>query len=188
MKMAGEEWGKERESVGRQDRRAALVRSSRRWRTHVPPSEPFAASPVTLKAILQVNQIRQKKKYWKYEHVERKMYNLCPLVVLLMPPVFFFFGHHPGLKTGVVKVCWWGNLSGFITPCSHTRPLNPLCWLWAKRSLPLSLWIGKCGRGPKYRPVPGQWWGCPSCRKNLSGRRTGFKKKKKIQFSYKRMV
>lgn len=129
------------------------------------------------------NKAKRKKKWTENKNMFSVKYNLCPLVVLLMPPVVFvrfslFWVTIPDWR-GLVKVWWWGNLSGIIAPCSHTRPLNPLCWLWANRSMPLSFWIGKCGRGPKYRPVPRQWWGCPSCRNNLSGRRTELKKKEK---------
>lgn len=61
--MAGEEGSERRREECRQDRRAARVRSSCSRKTHSsPPGNLLTASRVTLKAILQVNQIRPKNK------------------------------------------------------------------------------------------------------------------------------
>lgn len=115
--------------------------------------------------------------------------------------VFFFFSSASGSSTGGVWgwdpdwgwrgerslnecVCGGGGaavvlcfieLSGVIARCSQTLPPTPL-WCPSTRAAPLSSWRGRCGSSQKYRPVPRQWWGCPSCRENLEERRARSKR------------
>lgn len=116
--------------------------------------------------------------------------------------VFFFFSSASGSSTGEVwgwdpelrlkrrKVTKWVcvcggggaavvlcfiELSGVIARCSQTLPPTPL-WCPSTRAAPLSSWRGRCGSSQKYRPVPRQWWGCPSCRENLEERRVKSKR------------
>lgn len=76
---------------------------------------------------------------------------------------------------GAAVVLCFIELSGVIARCSQTLPPTPL-WCPSTRAAPLSSWRGRCGSSQKYRPVPRQWWGCPSCRENLEERRARTKR------------